>query len=174
MVSLPPLLLEPRLDSRVWGGTHLASWLKLDAAPSPLAEVWLVYAENRICGGPLAGMTLAEATTHYGADLIGTVNLARSGAQFPLLAKFLDAADHLSVQVHPDDAYAHSVEAATGFNGKTEAWYILRADPQATVIHGLREGSSRAALAAAVATGSLLGLLRSVPVAAGDTIFVPA
>jgi mannose-6-phosphate isomerase len=174
MAVLPPLLLEPRLDSRVWGGTHLASWLGLAAAPSPLAEVWLVYAENRICGGPLAGMTLAEATTRHGADLVGTVNIARSGAQFPLLAKFLDAADHLSVQVHPDDAYAHSVEAASGFNGKTEAWYILRADPQADVIHGFAAPTSRAGCEAAIDAGGLIDLLRRVPAQAGETIFVPA
>ncbi len=174
MVSLPPLLLEPRLDSRVWGGSHLAPWLKLGDAPAPLAEVWLVYAENRISGGPLAGMTLAEATTRHGADLVGTVNIARSGAQFPLLAKFLDAADHLSVQVHPDDAYAHSVEAASGFNGKTEAWYILRTDPQAAVIHGFTAPTDRAACAAAIEAGRLIDLVRRVPVQSGETIFVPA
>ncbi len=174
MVLLPPLQLEPRLDSRVWGGTHLAPWLGLAAAPAPLAEVWLVYAENRIAGGPLAGLTLAEATVRHGADLVGTVNLARTGAQFPLLAKFLDAAEHLSVQVHPDDAYAHTVEVASGFNGKTEAWYILRAEPQAEVIHGFAAPTDRATCAAGVSDGSVIDLLRRVPAQAGETIFVPA
>src|SRR5262249_55090210 len=89
-------------------------------------------------------------------------------------AKFIDAADHLSVQVHPDDTYAHTVEAATGFHGKTEAWYILYAAPGAELIHGLARPSNRDELAAALADGSLLSLLRRVPARAGDTIFVPA
>ncbi|HYF66132.1 MAG TPA: mannose-6-phosphate isomerase, partial [Herpetosiphonaceae bacterium] len=59
---LPPLVLERRLESRVWGGARLAQWLGLADAPAPLAEVWLVYADNRIAGGPLGGLTLAEAT----------------------------------------------------------------------------------------------------------------
>ena len=90
------------------------------------------------------------------------------------MAKFIDAADNLSVQVHPSDAYAHTVEAATGFHGKTEAWYILHAAPGADLIHGLAQAASRDQLAAALADGSLLSLLRRVPARAGYTIFVPA
>jgi mannose-6-phosphate isomerase len=172
--SLPPLVLERRLESRVWGGAQLAHWLNLADAPAPLAEVWLIYAENRILGGPLAGLTLAEATARYGPALVGSANTARSGDQFPLLAKLLDAADHLSVQVHPDDAYAHSVEAATGFNGKTEAWYILEAAPGADLIHGFARPVSREECAAAVRDNTLLELLRRVPARAGETVFVPA
>jgi mannose-6-phosphate isomerase len=172
--SLPPLVLERRLESRVWGGAQLAHWLNLADAPAPLAEVWLIYAENRILGGPLAGLTLAEATARYGSALVGAANTARSGDQFPLLAKLLDAADHLSVQVHPDDAYAHSVEAATGFNGKTEAWYILEAAPGADLIHGFARPVSREECAAAVHDNTLLDLLRRVPARAGETVFVPA
>ncbi len=78
------------------------------------------------------------------------------------------------MQVHPDDAYAHSVEAASGFHGKTEAWYILRAAPGADLIHGLAAPSDRARFAAAVADGTLMQLLRRVPVAPGDAVFVPA
>lgn len=174
MSSLPPLMLEPRLDSRVWGGSTLAQWLQLEHAPAPLAEVWLVYAENTIVDGPLAGMTLAEATSRYGAALVGSANIARSGTQFPLLAKFLDAADHLSVQVHPDDTYAHRVEATTGFNGKTEAWYILHTTPEAEVIHGFANPTDRDRCAEAVQNGTLLDLVRRIPVQAGETIFVPA
>ncbi|MEO7910982.1 MAG: type I phosphomannose isomerase catalytic subunit, partial [Roseiflexaceae bacterium] len=110
----------------------------------------------------------------HGADLVGTRSFARYGADFPLLAKFIDAADNLSVQVHPDDAYAHTVEAASGFHGKTEAWYILHAAPGADLIHGLAQASSRDQLEGALADGSLLRLLRRVPARAGDTIFVPA
>ncbi|HEX5688868.1 MAG TPA: type I phosphomannose isomerase catalytic subunit [Roseiflexaceae bacterium] len=174
MIALPPLVLKRKLDSRIWGGDTLGPWLGLADAPAQLAESWQVYDQNTIVGGPFGGQTLAQATTQYGAALVGTRSFARYGADFPLLAKFIDAADDLSVQVHPDDEYAHSVEAATGFHGKTEAWHILRAAPGAQLIHGLSAPSSRAAFDAVVADGSLMQLLRHVPAAPGDTIFVPA
>src|SRR5262245_45219513 len=174
VTALPPLILERKLDSRIWGGDMLGAWLGLQRPPAQLAESWQVYEHNRIAGGPFAGRTLADVTAEYGAALVGARSFERYGADFPLLAKFIDAADDLSVQVHPDDAYAHSVEAATGFHGKTEAWHILRATPGADLIHGLAAPSSRAAFATAVAGGELMHLLRRVPAAPGDTIFVPA
>lgn len=174
MSSHYPLTIERRLDSRLWGGSTLGAWLGLTNPPAQLAESWQVYAHNRVTNGPLAGKTLAELAREYGAALIGTHSFERYGAEFPLLAKFIDAADHLSIQVHPDDSYAHTVEAASGFHGKTEAWYILRAAPGAELLHGLRAASDRSRFAAAIADGSVLDLLRRVPVAPGDTIFVPA
>src|SRR5687768_385068 len=125
MTSLPPLALERRLDSRIWGGSRLGPWLGLADAPPNLAESWQVYEDNRIVGGPFAGRALADVVAEHGAALVGSRSFERYGADFPLLAKFIDAADRLSVQVHPDDDYAHTVEAASGFHGKTEAWYIL-------------------------------------------------
>jgi mannose-6-phosphate isomerase len=174
MTNLPPLTLERKLDSRIWGGETLGAWLGLEHPPAQLAESWQVYEHNQIVGGPFAGRTLADVTAEYGQALVGARSVGRYGADFPLLAKFIDAADDLSVQVHPDDSYAHSVEAATGFHGKTEAWHILRAAPGANLIHGLAVPSSRAEFAAAVADGELMRLLRRVPAAPGDTIFVPA
>jgi mannose-6-phosphate isomerase len=174
MHRLPALTLERRLDSRIWGGSTLGAWLGLADAPPNLAESWQVYEQNQILGGPYAGRRLADLVLEYGADLVGTRSFERYGADFPLLAKFIDAADNLSVQVHPDDAYAHTVEAASGFHGKTEAWYILRAAPGASLIHGLARASSRDELAKALADGTLVSLLRRVPARAGDTIFVPA
>jgi mannose-6-phosphate isomerase len=174
MSEIPPLLLERKLDSRIWGGETLGPWLGLADAPPQLAESWQVYDQNRVVGGPFAGQTLAEVTRQHGAALVGMRSFARYGADFPLLAKFIDAADDLSVQVHPDDQYAHTFEAATGFHGKTEAWYILRAAPGSGLIHGLVAPSSREGFAAAVAGGQLDRLLRHVPVAPGDTVFVPA
>lgn len=174
MEQLPPFRLVPRLESRVWGGQTLGPWLGLPDPPQQLAEVWLVYDQNPIAGGPFAGRTLGDMTREHGAALVGATSFARSGARFPLLAKFLDAADHLSVQVHPGDAYAHSREAASGFDGKTEAWHILHAAPGAELIHGFARATSRAAVAAAIADDSIMGLLRRIPAQAGATVFVPA
>lgn len=174
MTTLDPIILERKLDSRLWGGSHLGGWLGLADAPANLAESWQVYEHNRVAEGPHAGRTLAELVAEYGAALVGTRTFERGGADFPLLAKFIDAGDHLSVQVHPDDSYAHTVEAHTGFHGKTEAWYILRAEPGADLIHGLARPTDRAAFAQALADGGLESLLRRVPARAGDTVFVPA
>lgn len=174
MTRLTALKLERRLDSRIWGGKLLGSWLRLEHAPAQLAESWQVYEQNLILEGPFAGRTLGDLTREYGAALVGTRSFERYGADFPLLAKFIDADDKLSVQVHPDDSYAHTVEAATGFHGKTEAWYILRAKPGAQLIHGLAHASRREEFQQALEQHQLDELLRYVPVQAGDTIFVPA
>jgi len=174
MPQLSPLMLERKLDRRLWGGHTLGAWLGLASPPDHLAESWQVYEHNRVADGPFAGRTLAELAREYGADLVGTRNFARGGADFPLLAKFIDAADHLSIQVHPDDAYAHTVEAATGFHGKTEAWYILRAEPGADLIHGLNAPTDRDTFITALHDGTLMKLLRRVPARAGETVFVPA
>jgi mannose-6-phosphate isomerase len=174
MQQLPPLKLERKLDSRIWGGNTLGTWLGLDDAPPQLAESWQVYAQNRVLSGPFAGRSLAELSREYGAALVGTRSFARYGGEFPLLAKFIDAADDLSVQVHPDDAYARQHEAASGFLGKTEAWYILQATPGSHLIHGLNAPSDRESFAAAVANGTLMDLLRRVAVQPGDAVFVPA
>lgn len=175
MQTLYPLLTERRLVQPIWGGTQLAAWLNLpQPRPGRLGETWQVYDQNVIRNGPLAGQTLAAATREYGAALAGTRTVARYGADFPLLAKFIDAADRLSIQVHPDDAYAHSREAATGFHGKTEAWYILSAAPGATVIYGLARPSSRAEFSAAIQSGQVEALMQRLPVTAGDVVFVPA
>src|SRR5690349_7117288 len=167
MAQLTPLILERKLDSRLWGGHTLGAWLGLDSAPDHLAESWQVYEHNRVAEGPHAGRTLAELAREHGAALVGMRNFARGGADFPLLAKFIDAADHLSIQVHPNDAYAHTVEAASGFHGKTEAWYILRAEPGADLIHGLSTPTDRGTFAAALRDGTLMKLLRRVPARVG-------
>lgn len=174
MTELPPLMLERKLDSRLWGGHTLGAWLGLERAPDHLAESWQVYEHNRVADGPHAGRTLADLAREYGAALLGERNFARGGADFPLLAKFIDAGDHLSIQVHPDDAYAHTVEAASGFHGKTEAWYILHAEPGADLIHGLAAPTDRDTFAAALRGSTLMQLMRRVPAVAGETVFVPA
>ncbi|MFN5935015.1 MAG: type I phosphomannose isomerase catalytic subunit [Roseiflexaceae bacterium] len=173
-MTLYAVRLTRRFESRLWGGHTLAAWLGVTDAPTPLAETWEVYNDNLICNGALRGLTLRQAVQQYGAAFVGQRSFARYGAEFPLLAKFIDAAQPLSVQVHPDDTYAHTHEAASGFHGKTEAWHILAAQPDSDIIHGLIHPISRTHYADAIANGTLDTLLRHVPVQAGDTVFVPA
>ncbi|HEY8211611.1 MAG TPA: type I phosphomannose isomerase catalytic subunit, partial [Myxococcaceae bacterium] len=179
MRSAAPLRLERKLDSRLWGGRSLAPWLGLQQAPERLAEVWLVYEENRVDGGPFAGELLRSVVEREGEALLGRRPVARAAErgrrpEFPLLAKLIDAADHLSVQVHPDDAYARDREAHTGFQGKNEAWYLLRAQDGAELVHGFARDVAREDVRRAAQDGSLLGLVRKIPARAGDTVLVEA
>jgi mannose-6-phosphate isomerase len=175
MTTLYPLLTRPHTVEPLWGGTTLAGWLGLpEPRPERLGEIWLVYDTNPVVNGPLAGRTLADLAAEHGAALVGSRTVERYGADFPLLAKFIDAADRLSIQVHPDDAYAHSREAATGFHGKTEAWYILSAADGADVTYGMARPSSREEVAAAIEAGTLEPLMHRMAVSGGDTVFVPA
>ncbi|WP_322813920.1 type I phosphomannose isomerase catalytic subunit [Chloroflexus sp.] len=175
MQTLYPILCEPRLVEPLWGGQRLAPWLDLPHPhPERLGEIWLVFDSNRVSNGSLAGTTIADLARAYGTALVGSRPFARYGADLPLLAKFIDAADRLSVQVHPDDEYAHTFEAHTGFHGKTEAWYILAAEPGATVTLGTSTVLERETLARAIADGTVETLLAQRPVQSGDLIFVPA
>lgn len=172
---LGPVLTTPRLVEPIWGGTRLAPWLDLPHPyPERLGESWQVFEGNLVNSEPYAGRSLADLVALYEGDLVGSRTLQRYGADFPLLAKFIDANDRLSIQVHPDDAYAHTYEAHTGFHGKTEAWYIIDAAPGATVTYGLKKPCTRQEFAAAVADGSVEDLMAHVPVTPGDVIFVPA
>jgi mannose-6-phosphate isomerase len=175
MTELAPFCTERKIVEPIWGGSRLAAWLGLpEPRPARLGETWQVFDTNVVVNGPYAGRTLAALVAEYGPALVGSRTAARYGADFPLLAKFIDAGDRLSIQVHPDDAYAHSHEAHTGFHGKTEAWYILDAASGATVTYGLSRPSTREEFAAAVADGTVETLLGQLPVAPGDVIFVPA
>ena len=170
-----PIRLQPKLDYRLWGGQRLARWLGLpQPLPTDLAEAWLIYTQNRIQNGDLAGQTLAQAARALGPSLLGSQSRARYGLDFPQLTKFIDANARLSIQVHPDDAYAHSVEAHTRFHGKTEAWFILHAEPDASIIYGLKRPSNRREFEQAVQAGELEALVNTVPVQTGDVIYVPA
>lgn len=176
MDPLPPLRLVPELRRRLWGGDGLAAWLDVDAPPGdePVAEAWLAHHGSRVAGGAYDGARLGELIARFGARLIGTAPLRRYGAVMPLLVKFLDAADDLSVQVHPDDAYAAARHSGSGHLGKTESWRILEAAPGASVIWGFARPVSEAEVRAALDGGALGELLRSVPVTPGDVIHNPA
>jgi mannose-6-phosphate isomerase len=107
-----------------------------------------------------------------GPRLLGEQSMAIYGSRFPLLAKFIDAQDKLSVQVHPDDSYAALHEG--GKLGKTEFWYVLDAEPGACIVHGFKRATTRAEVHKAINNVTLPDLLYEVVVSAGDVIFVPA
>lgn len=161
------LLLTPEYRSYVWGGHRL----KPDG--SLVAEAWVVYAGDRIANGPCAGRTLGELATEYGSTLLGRKVVARFGTRFPLLIKLLDCAQWLSLQVHPNDEQAVQLEGA-GHVGKTEAWHILDAAQDATIIAGIKPGVAPEAFAHSVRDGTILDHVQYVPVKPGDTVYMPA
>ena len=175
MSNLYPLKLEPKFSQKLWGGGGLAEFLHLeDGGDEPLGEVWLVYAENRVMNGNLTGKTLAEVAEMHRADLLGILSVERYGTQFPLLAKFIGADKPLSIQVHPDDAYAKEHEAGSGYLGKTEAWVILEAKPDATIIWGFKDEMTKEEVRRAIEEERLEPHLNVVPIRAGDVIYNPA
>jgi mannose-6-phosphate isomerase len=159
-----PLIVTPEYRNYVWGGQRLR--------PGQLtAEAWTVYEHDRVVAGPLQDRTLADVAAEYGAALLGTRALERTGRRFPLLIKLLDCAAWLSLQVHPNDAQARQLAGPDQF-GKTEAWHILEAAPDAEILSGLRAGTTAETLAQAVRGGTLLDHMRRLNVQAGETIFI--
>ena len=128
--------------------------------------------ECRFANGPFAGVSLGKAWREMPAEWAGT--MAGSDGDFPLLVKFIFAADKLSVQVHPDDDYAARHERAAGGRGKTEMWYVVRARAGAEVLVGLKPGVTRESFERAIEEGTAEDCLTRVPARAGEAIFVPA
>ena len=175
-----PLRLAPILKRIRWGGRKLGDRLGKDLGPGgDWAESWEVSDhgadQSVVAGGPFAGWALERLVKERNAELFGThAELPGGGTreQFPLLVKFLDAADTLSVQVHPDDAKAKTYDPAE--NGKTEAWVILDADPGACLYAGLKPGTDADALRTASEAGTVADLLHRFEVSPGDCVFIPA
>ena len=171
MEKLYPLRLSHICKTPIWSGSRLISeWAK--TSPSDiLGESWELSVRegdvSRIENGALCGKDLFELIDEYGDALTGGFG----AADFPLLVKLIDAADDLSVQVHPDDEYAARVE---NDRGKTEIWYILDADEGAHIVCGLRDGITREELSAALRSGDPSGVLNYIPVRAGECYFIPA
>ncbi len=172
-LQLGPIHLQGSLHSTIWGGRNLAVVAgKTLPDGATIGESWETAAESIAINASFAGHTLGDLVSRFGEDLIGVYASRLYGRRFPLLAKFLDAQQWLSVQVHPNDEYARRHEQ--GKLGKTEAWYILHADPGAQLIYGLTRRATRAEVHQAIADGHLEDLLYSIEAQTGDIIFVPA
>lgn len=161
------LKLEPAYRDYVWGGDRLRP------GHNPTAEAWVVWENDVIESGALAGKTLGEAASQYGEALLGAKAIARTGTRFPLLIKLLDCAQWLSLQVHPDDKLAVQLEGQGQF-GKTEAWHILESLPDAKLIAGLKPNTPADLLAKSIRNETVIDHVQYVPVSKGDTIFMPA
>ncbi len=166
-MTLHPFRLTAQYHERVWGGRRFKQ------ADKKIGEAWIVYEGNVIADGDHAGLTLKQLASSHAVHLLGARTVDRTGNRFPLLIKLLDPAAWLSLQVHPNDEQAKQLEGEIYF-GKTEAWHIIEAEPNAQLISGLKANTSAEALKQAIRDGKILDHAQYVPVRSGDTIFIRA
>lgn len=165
-----PLLLQAVAKEKIWGGRNLARLLGKSLAQGQLiGETWEAWDGCIVENGEYRGATLGSLIEKDVAAMLGSTATSN---RFPLLFKFIDAQDDLSVQVHPDDVQAQRLENYPF--GKTEAWYIIHAEPGATLIHGFKTEVDAAHVTDSLKHNQLEDLLAHVPVQSGDVVFVPA
>lgn len=172
---LYPLRFEPIFKPAIWGGRRLADMFPGAPAEGPIGEAWVLSDQGDnvsvVADGPLRGTTLRQLMRDRRDELLGPP-LAHHDT-FPLLLKFIDAAQPLSVQVHPDDELAQRLEGLA--RGKTEAWIVMHAEPGSRIYAGLKPGVDGGRLERAIATGTTESVLHSfAPRPAGDCVFLPA
>ncbi len=184
-MALYPLKFKPRFVEKIWGGRKIESVLGKPLPPGKqIGESWELYdfppgicdasgewTSAEVANGHLAGQTLHHLVSEFGEDLLGDVQPVGPHKQFPILIKFLDAREDLSVQVHPDETYA---AANDGAHLKTEAWYVLESDPGSRIYKGLRPGTTRDSFSSAIAKNACEDHLTAIPTKAGDCFFLPS
>jgi len=170
-ISPEPFRIEPIFSPRIWGSRSLAPLFpEKTNLTEPLGEAWLTGVDCKIATGPFSGKSLGEAWREMPADWRGT--RLSTVLDFPLLVKFIFPKDKLSIQVHPDDAYASLHEKAAGGHGKTEMWYVVSAEPGARLLAGLKPGVTKSKFLDALAHHSVEDLFQSHEAHAGDTFLV--
>lgn len=165
-----PIFLKPMFKERVWGGTRLRNRFHYDIPSDHTGECWGISAHSngpsKVKGGTFAGLTLADLWENH-RELFGD----QTDGSFPLLVKIIDANRDLSVQVHPDDAYAKANEH--GDRGKTECWYVIDCKDGAELIYG-HHAESREELKQMIDHGEWQRLLRKVNIRPGDFVYIPS
>lgn len=171
-----PLKFNPILKSVVWGGEKIAPFKGIETEQHNIGESWELSGvkdnESVIANGPLAGKNIAELCEEYKGELLGEKVYAKTGAEFPLLIKFIDARDDLSIQVHPNDELA--AVRHNGSKGKTEMWYVVQADENAHLMSGLSSAITPDEYAARIADNTITDVLHDYNVEKGDIFFLPA
>ncbi len=176
MTALYPLKFNPIYKDKIWGGNKIKTVLGKDYGDLPnCGETWEISGVEGnisiVAEGPLAGRSLVELIDSYKGTLLGDKIYQRYGREFPLLIKFIDANDDLSIQVHPDDALARTRHDSFG---KTEMWYVFQADEGASLISGFNQETNKQSFMEKFDKGRLMDILNREQVKAGDVFFIPA
>lgn len=172
-MKLYPLSFTPILKERIWGGTKLQTVLNKSSLSKNMGESWELSAVSGdisvVNNGAAKGKTLTELIDLFPEELLGEKVLSKFGKQFPLLFKFIDAKEDLSIQVHPNDQLA---QARHNSFGKTEMWYVMQADENARLIVGFKNSSNQKEYISHLQQGTLLDLLEAYPVQTGDVFYL--
>jgi len=176
MSALYPLKFKTIYKDKIWGGQKIKTYLHKDFGSLPnCGETWEISGVKSdvsvVASGALEGESLADLLEQYKDELVGKKVYDHFGNIFPLLVKFIDANDDLSVQVHPDDKLAK--ERHNSF-GKTEMWYIIEADPGSTLITGFNQEMTEEKYVDALNSGHIMDILNKEPAVADDVFFLPA
>lgn len=173
--SVEMLKFNPLLKCPVWGGERIAPYKGLVTSERQIGESWelsgLAGNESIVAEGPDCGHTLRELLVREGEKLVGKANYARFGEEFPLLVKFIDAREDLSIQVHPNDQLARERHACSG---KSELWYVVRADEGACLRVGFNRPVTPEEYEKAVEEHRIVELMAEYPIAPGDLFYLPA
>ena len=171
-----PLKFEDIFKTVVWGGEKIAPFKGVQTDQHNIGESWELSGvkgnESVVANGPLAGHTITELACQYKEVLLGKKVYETTGTEFPLLIKFIDARDDLSVQVHPDDTLAGARH--NGSKGKTEMWYVVQADEGAHLMAGLSRQTTPQEYESKVNDNTVTEILKDYKVREGDTFFIPA
>lgn len=174
-MNVYPVVFEPIFKPKIWGGRKLETLLGKNLPPDgKFGESWeiadLEDDQSVVSSGPSKGKTLGQMVREWGGALLGEAPLFEG--RFPLLIKFLDATETLSVQVHPDEAMARRLGGRVRV--KNEAWYVLDAEPDGFIYRGVREGVNAAALRLAIEKGRVETVLNRIPVKKGQCYYLPS
>lgn len=171
-----PLKFEDIFKTVVWGGEKIAPFKGVQTEQHNIGESWELSGvkgnESVVANGPLKGHTITELACEYKEVLLGKKVYEATGTEFPLLIKFIDARDDLSVQVHPDDTLAGARH--NGSKGKTEMWYVVQADEGAHLMAGLSRQTTPQEYESKVNDNTITEILKDYKVREGDTFFIPA
>ena len=173
---MEPLKFEPVYKKKIWGGRKLANKFNRKIPEGKVGESWELAAHghdsSKVANGQYQGQEIMEVVAVEGKELLGTSAKEADFNKFPLLIKFLDVNDQISVQVHPDDQYAE--QYADGELGKTEMWYIVDATEDAKLIYGVDSKVTEEEFARAIEEGELKQHLIELSVEAGDVVYIPS
>ena len=171
--KIDPLQFEPILKERIWGGEKLKTLFDKPIVSKNTGESWELSAVEGdisvVADGEFKGKLITELLEDFSEEILGKLVYQRFGKQFPLLFKFLDSREDLSIQVHPNDVLAKKRHNSFG---KTEMWYIMQADPEAQIIIGFKEDSNQEEYLENLENKSMLSILEQVNVKEGDVFFL--
>ena len=175
MNTLYPFTFEPILKKIIWGGSDICPFKGISPVQEGIGESWeLSHVEGNysvVANGELKGQSLDDLIRTYGKQLLGEHVMEQFGTTFPLLIKFIDARDNLSIQVHPDDELAKKRHNSFG---KTEMWYVVKATPDAALYSGFSQQIDAEEYVKRVENNTIMDVLQRYNVHEGDVFFLPA